>query len=213
MIKSKYQFSNAVVTVDKKALEKIHQKSKNIAIYERDMKVLTKEIQKVIDRQIECRANGSLEMIVTQLEQYFSDLQPQCDSLLHDIKSLLQVFKEITQSTKFRLALSTIGTNMCRKFHTDINNLRLLCTYYGPGTLWLPDEAVDHQKLRAKDDEDIVLAGWQIQQVKTGNVAILKGALYEQSNPILHRSPAIEKKGDKRLLLRIDTQEFINFLS
>ena len=32
---------------------------------------------------------------------------------------------------------------MCRRFHTDVNELRLLCTYSGPATLWLPEAAAD----------------------------------------------------------------------
>ena len=101
---------------------------------------------------------------------------------------------------------------MCRKFHTDINDLRLLCTYIGPGTLWLPDEAVDLKALQKGGDEQaLVVDEQQIQQVSTGDVVILKGALYPEANPILHRSPSIEESGEKRLLLRIDTNEFLNF--
>lgn len=67
------------------------------------------------------------------------------------------------------------------------------------------------QALQArKDNEEIVLDQQQIQQVDTGNAVILKGALYLDANPILHRSPTIQDQGTKRLLLRIDTNEFLN---
>ena len=120
----------------------------------------------------------------------------------------------MTQASSFRLLLTTVNTDMCRKFHTDINDLRLLCTYIGPGTLWLPDEIVDGKALQAgKEDTEIVIDAQQIQQVPTGDVVILKGALYAGANPILHRSPSIKEHGEKRFLLRIDTNEFLNNFS
>ena len=47
--------------------------------------------------------------------------------------------------------------------------------------------------------------------VNAGDVVLLKGALYPGANPILHRSPSIEELGKVRLLLRIDTNSFLNF--
>ena len=44
-----------------------------------------------------------------------------------------------------------------------------------------------------------------------GDIVILKGALYPESKAIIHRSPTIEETGKKRLLLRIDTNESVNF--
>ena len=82
---------------------------------------------------------------------------------------------------------------MCRKFHSDYNQLRLICTYVGSGTLWLPDDT----------EKDIIL-GQDIQQIKTGHIAILKGKLYPNAKPVFHRSPEIETFNEKRILLRID---------
>ena len=93
---------------------------------------------------------------------------------------------------------------MCRKFHTDVNDLRMLCTYVGQGTLWLPDEAVKNEEYRTRRDE-IVIDEDLIQQALTGDVLILKGALYPEANAVIHRSPTIEETNERRLLLRIDT--------
>ena len=101
---------------------------------------------------------------------------------------------------------------MCRRFHTDINSLRLLCTYVGQGTLWVPDEMVNHKAFLNKGgNEEIVTDESQIQHAGTGDVIILKGALYPEANPIVHRSPAIEGNGESRLLLRIDVNDGLNF--
>jgi len=53
-----------------------------------------------------------------------------------------------------------------------------------------------------------------IQQAKTGAVILLKGALYPKkgTNAIVHRSPTIEESGERRLLLRVDTNDHLGFL-
>lgn len=50
-----------------------------------------------------------------------------------------------------------------------------------------------------------------IQQAGTGDIVILKGALYPDGHAIMHRSPTIEEMGAARLLLRIDTNAFKPF--
>jgi len=210
MIKTINPYANAVITNDDEKLQDIHLKSKNIAIYQRNIKGLHKELDQIVERPIECRASGTTAGILEILKKYFHNNLADCPSLFEDVTELLRLFEKTTQATSFRLLLATISTNMCRKFHTDINNLRLLCTYVGPGTLWLPDEAIDLMALRkGGDNQDIVKDPQQIQQVLTGDVVLLKGALYPDANPILHRSPSIETNGEKRILLRIDTNEFL----
>ncbi|MEL6124115.1 MAG: DUF1826 domain-containing protein, partial [Bacteroidota bacterium] len=107
-----------------------------------------------------------------------------------------------------RLLLASVNTNMCRRFHTDINDVRLLCTYTGPGTLWLTNDNINRRALDSYDgNESIVMDPERIQQVPEGAIALLKGAMYphHQTKAIVHRSPTIEESGEKRLLLRIDT--------
>ena len=133
----------------------------------------------------------------------------------NDVISLLNLFKEITESNGYRILLATINSNMCRKFHTDINDLRMLCTYKGPGTLWLTENNINRKALESRcENNNIALDENKIKQAETGSVVLLKGALYpkEGTNAIVHRSPTIEESGKKRLLLRIDTNEFLNFL-
>ncbi len=132
-------------------------------------------------------------------------MYPYSPLLFEDISILLTHFKKTTKASAFSLMLATIKNNMCRKFHTDVNDLRLLCTYSGRGTLWAPDVAIE------KDQQDVSINKAYIQEVKTGDFCILKGALYPNAEPILHKSPAIEKDNEIRLLLRIDTNTFLGF--
>lgn len=214
MIQTARTYANAAIGSDENVLQDIHLASKNIAVYQRNVESLSKELElsQIAAQPIECRASGTVAEILAILNDYFGTHLSECPLLLNDISNYLRLFKKTTESSFFRLLLTVVSTNMCRKFHTDVNDLRLLCTYIGPGTLWLPDETVNFKALQRRGEyQEIVGDQGQIQQVRTGDVVILKGALYPDANPVLHRSPAIEKHGEKRLLLRIDTNEFLNF--
>jgi hypothetical protein len=209
MIDTPLKFDNAAISDEVSILQDIHLKNKNIAVYRREIKPLKDALDQAIKQSIECKVSGTAEQISTFLNSYFTNELPEHKVLLDDILGLLELFNQVSKTSSLRLLLATINTNMCRKFHTDINNLRLLCTYVGSGTLWLPEEAINHKALRT--NKDIVLHKNLIQQVDTGDVIILKGALYPESEAIIHRSPTIEGTGEKRLLLRIDTNESVNF--
>ncbi|MEM9982906.1 MAG: DUF1826 domain-containing protein [Bacteroidota bacterium] len=207
MVPANFSPSHAAIGVHEKILQQIHLKTKNIAVYQRDVNPWRQTLIQLAEQSFECRASGTTEEVTDSFNTYFTDKLPNQEALLADVLKLLGLFKQVTRTSSFRVLLATVHTNMCRKFHTDINDLRLLCTYVGPGTLWLPQEAVDPKASRAASNQEIVLDESLIQQVNTGDVVILKGALYPDANPILHRSPTIEEKGEKRLLLRIDTNE------
>ena len=214
MIHTEQTYANATIGQDSDVLQDIHLPSKNIAIYQRSIDSLKPELAELEAKTVECRASGTTEEIRSVLNDYFSSHLANCPALLDDAFALLDLFQEVTNASSFRLLLATVRTDMCRKFHTDINSLRMLCTYTGPGTLWLPDEVVDPKALRAKgNDLELGIDPRHIQQAQNGEVIILKGALYPDANPILHRSPTIEEQGGQRLLLRIDTNESQNLWS
>jgi len=191
-------------------LHQIHSNEVNIATYNREIDVLSNEIDTALNQAIEIRVNGDIDKIVQTIENNLKEF----DLLKSDLISLLHLFKDITKANRYKVLLATVNTNMCRRFHTDINDLRMLCTYSGPGTLWLEDDNVNRKALdTCGDNECIVLDETKIHQAKTGSVVILKGAIYptEGTKAIVHRSPTIEEIGERRLLLRIDTNEFLNF--
>ena len=194
------------------ALESIHQQDVNIAIYERDTSKLKAEIDSLLEQNIERRAKGDIDTILGEITQA---IKPEKHSLIiEDIKALLHLFQEVSQAKSIRLLLATVNVNMCRKFHTDVNDMRMLCTYSGPGTLWLKEDNINRDAMNAAGlNEAIVLDQDKIQQVETGAAILLKGALYpkEGTRAVVHRSPTIEESGQKRLLLRIDTHEFMTF--
>lgn len=210
MIEVEHLYANASIGSNVKVLQDILLESKNIVIHHRDTTMLQKEIDALVDPSFECRASGSVVEIEKELINYFNDNFPTVNLLLKDIRYLLNEFQNVTSAPSYRILLATVSSNMCKKFHTDINRLRMLCTYCGPGTMWLPDEHVSQNVLRSThSNQDEITDEVHIQQVQTGDVIILKGALFPDADPILHRSPSIEESGLKRLLLRIDINESI----
>lgn len=205
-------FRNARIGQQPLVLEHILQPAINIAIYQRDISSLKEELDQLQEKTIECRESGDISKIKATLIEYLSENDLELPGLLEDIENQLKHFKHISKATSFRLLFKTVHTNMCRRFHTDINALRLLCTYKGQGTMWLPDEYVNHKAFLVKgNNQQIAKNDAHIQQVKTGDVVVLKGALFPNSEAIVHRSPTIEESGENRLLLRIDTNDDLNF--
>lgn len=193
-------------------LENIHKNNVNIAIYNRDISTLKKEVSNLLKQDITLKLSGDINAILSEITKVLELDEYQL--LIQDIEHLLLLFKEISNVNSFRLLLATINTNMCRRFHSDNNDLRMLCTYSGPGTLWLTEDNINQKALNALEgNKSIVIDENKIQQAKTGSVVILKGAIYskETTEAVVHRSPTIEETGEKRLLLRIDTNEFLNF--
>ncbi len=198
--------NNLKTGINQNVLNLIHQKDINIAIYQRNINELEDEITKLLNRNIEFKYTGSLEGIEKELKSTLGSKD--FNLVIEDVLNLVQCFKQLSDSTESRILLATVNSNMCRKFHTDINTLRLLCTYQGPGTLWVSNEVADSDMFDNQTyNSEIIIEESLINQVRTGHVAILKGALYEDGIPIMHRSPTIEETGDKRLLLRIDLNE------
>lgn len=98
----------------------------------------------------------------------------------------------------------------CPRFHVDRIGIRMLVTYRGPGTGWLPDAQVDRRWLDAAgmgcpDEQNGVMPQVaEVLQVPTWAVALLKGEAWPKAEGfgVVHRSP--NPKGVPRVLLRVD---------
>jgi len=205
-------FKNASLGNDVGILNNIHSDHINISIYQRNLQKAQKEILHFLNQDVHIKVNGSPEKIIPTVKEHLNKQESSHNYLFNDFLNLLKTFEALTQATCFRVLFSTIKTDMCRRFHTDVNNLRLLCTYYGPATLWLPEEAANRDAHHfGEDNEQIIKNPKLIQQANTGDVLILKGALYPDAKAIIHKSPSIEESRKKRLLLRIDMNKPLNF--
>jgi hypothetical protein len=208
MIKTDTITSNALISDQTEVLYSIHDKNCNITIFERNIGPLVADIDAFILQDKAIKVKGTFEKISQIINAHFKTNS----ELKKDVINLLRHFKNITQTNELSLFLAKVDSDMCRKFHTDMNDLRMLCTYHGKGTLWLPEDNNVRKSLYSnpQSNQDVINPNL-IQHVKTGAVAIFKGALYpkEGTKAAIHKSPSIEANNEHRLLLRIDTNDFL----
>lgn len=128
-------------------------------------------------------------------------------ALLQDIKRLAGAFLAVSHAEGAKIELSFIDTDMCRLFHADNVDLRLLCTYCGKGTQWLAESDADRSGLGKGCNANICRHPEKIRHMDTFDVALLKGSRYPGNKQFgaIHRSPPIVGT-DKpwRVMLKID---------
>lgn len=126
--------------------------------------------------------------------------------LQDDIQNLVGMFRKLSGYSALSLRLDTVRNDGCRKFHADKVGLRLLCTYRGSGTQWLPELAVNRAALGILDNDAICLDAAKIQQLSRGDVGIFKGDAFGQGHVagIVHRSAPCATPRYSRLLLCLD---------
>lgn len=134
--------------------------------------------------------------------------------LSSDIAQLVDMFCSLFEQKRAVIRLSALDRTMCPRFHVDWVPCRLITTYQGVATEWLPHNVADRSKLgtgnMGKPDElsGLFDSSSDIQQLNCGDIALLKGEIWENNEGagLIHRSPQLSG-GNRRLLLTID---FIN---
>lgn len=120
-----------------------------------------------------------------------------------DLAHLARLFvRHIPGGTLMRIkaSLGPVLDDQCRKLHVDWVLLRMLTTYVGPGTEWLPDSAVhrDHVGASACCPTDanraIMRDPHALRRATAGEVLLMKGEAYpgNSGKGVVHRSPPIE---------------------
>lgn len=123
-----------------------------------------------------------------------------------ELVKTIELFSSITKTELVRFNLQVVQDDMCRYFHSDYNNLRLMCTYAGPGTCWTTNDNVNREKLGSRCNEAILKDTEKIYTLQPFWIGIFKGEVFMNNagNGIIHRSPIISLTNEKRILLRID---------
>lgn len=124
--------------------------------------------------------------------------------LLLDIHDLAVAFAAVAGSGgAVRVRLEATADRSCPRWHADGVGLRLLCTYRGPGTEWLP---LAGGAAAASGLPPGGPAPGRAARLPTGAVAILKGEAYPGNSGwgCVHRSPPAAPGGRARLLLCLD---------
>ncbi|WP_419913692.1 DUF1826 domain-containing protein [Hoeflea sp.] len=118
---------------------------------------------------------------------------PQRNMLAGDVGALALIFGQVMETGSVQIRLDVSDGVMCPQFHLDNVRARLLCTYRGPGTEYVPEVHRDDPR--------------QVRAMNTGSVGLFRGAQWDSDvrSAILHRSPGVRQGSGARLLLVIDT--------
>lgn len=127
-------------------------------------------------------------------------------ALRADIAHLVRLFADLTTAGTVAVRLETMTGDGCRYFHTDSVGIRLLCTYRGAGTLWVPDDAVDRKALGRGDNAAVTPDPSRVRALAPGHVGLLKGEAWpgNRHRGLVHRSPTRDPRVGPRLLLCLD---------
>lgn len=135
---------------------------------------------------------------------------PLAEQVRRDVASLGPRWAALTGRRHAKATLALHDTDQCRKLHADYVDLRILCTYHGPGTWLAPEDALDRSAFGGGEEPAIANARIcpdpaRLVQAQRGDVAFLKGKTWrEGARGAVHRSPTIEGTGLRRLLLKLD---------
>lgn len=136
---------------------------------------------------------------ICQIAQIHAELAPMLPegigqaAFLEDIAKLAGMLGCLMDTETVGVRLHRLTQAMCPRFHTDKIVCRLLVTYQGPGTEWLPHRPTDAQQAQA---QPFLQAGLQ-------DVLLMKGSGWEgqETQALWHRSPSSDST---RLLLTLD---------
>lgn len=136
---------------------------------------------------------------------------PARDGVARDAEGLLCELWRNTQATVYQVRLEMVRGDTCQKWHRDMNTLRSIVTYVGPGTIVAEETAVHRDCSGAVlnvVEEDALNKG-PVKQAVAGDFVLMKGGLYPGSGKrgAAHRAPPIGAVGEcsqQRIMLKVD---------
>jgi len=136
---------------------------------------------------------------LSAMGEWLADMQ----RLAHDFASLA---RRLAGQNAITLRLETVSDDGCRRFHVDRVQLRLLCTYLGPGTEWLTEAQVDREALAAHQPNERIQRWGSPQRLAPFWVGVLKGEVYpgQAGRGQVHRSPPLARSDGTRVLFCMD---------
>ena len=191
-------------------LTDIYQSDVNIAIWQR---TFDEDLTMAISEFIALNPNFSKSMSLSPDNAYekleFATDETASKALLENMAELVDMFCCLFDLEEVGLRLAVLNKAMCPRFHFDQVPCRLVTTYHGVATQWLPNYAVDRSKLgRGANGQPDSASGLyahesDIQQMVSGDVALLKGESGNENAGLVHRSP-VTSSDETRLLLTLD---------
>ncbi|MCS7012433.1 MAG: DUF1826 domain-containing protein [Chloroherpetonaceae bacterium] len=190
----------------------IHEPHINLAILPRPVDA---DIYRFLERWVETDfqqlertmpAEECREFLESRLEKHRALDEVGWQKFIEEVDTTTQDYAAVVGVDDVKFLLAIVRDNSCEKFHRDFYHLRLLCTYYGEGTEWTPDDNVNREKLVKGTNEEIIKDFSRVYQLRPFEIAILKGEYLPENKGkgLIHRSPSILQRRGKRVLLRLD---------
>ncbi|KJG06396.1 succinylglutamate desuccinylase [Photobacterium angustum] len=190
----------------------IYRNNINIAVWQRNLSSeLTHEIETFLSDNPTFRKSISLSPETVREELDLATQRKLPKALVENIAQLVDMFCCLFDLKEVGLRLTALNNAMCPRFHVDHIPCRLVSTFHGNASQWLPNDKVDRTKLghgnNGLPDETSGLYKQHsdIEQLSTGDVALLKGEAWagNENLGIVHRSPAT-LPNETRLLMTLD---------
>ena len=124
-------------------------------------------------------------------------------ALSTSVSEATEVLGDLLGCPEVGIRVTTLRRPMCPRFHVDQVPCRMLITFLGPGTEWIPHDDVDAGQLDDRRTDVVpVRPGRTPQLLATGSWSLLKGGTWdERFHGVVHRSP--HYRGE-RLLVSLD---------
>ena len=122
------------------------------------------------------------------------------------ISDMAEVCKIFCDLEKIDAVSFWLGTKRgCRRYHIDNVPKRLLVTYAGKGTEWIPNDAADRIAFESGEPNDkIIKDRSSLRHIGQWDVAVFRG----MPHGILHRTPDDALNGQS-ILMRLDHPSFL----
>ncbi len=125
-----------------------------------------------------------------------------------DMAKICKIYCDMLNADSICFSLSS--SRSCKRFHIDNVSVRLLVTYYGIGTEWVPSNACDYSAyFNGKNNNEIIKDTSAIKFMNTWDIAIFKGNKFlGNEKGILHRTPYAAMNSSS-ILMRLDCKSLL----
>lgn len=194
-------------------LADIYKETCNIAIWQRQL-----DPSFLASLQQFVQSGSSLTMAkqisINKLQDDIQSLaagEPFAKQLHAYIAELCEMYACLFDAKTIGFRISTLNRAMCPRFHVDRVVCRLVTTFLGDGSQWLEQDKVFRDRLghssgkKSDSASGIYQTENDIQKLHTGDVALLKGELWQnnENGGLVHRSPPVPND-QARIVMTLD---------
>lgn len=181
-----------------------------------DLSLWRRPIQRSIANEVSKLTSSSLpgRKFLTSLNNIDADISSLMehqglnpDKFIHlryDLYRLAKTFSAITRKTDLVSRLFTTNDNGCSRFHVDRMNKRLICSYQGPGMMWLTESQLDREAQHGYGTNEEIVRFGEPQPIECSWVGVMKGDPNNIGKGLIHRSPSIDDASLTRIVFCLD---------